>query len=161
MLASSRSRGQTASLPVEERAMSARHTLIPCLRYADAPGAIDFLCRAFGFERQAVHTVPNDPAIVLHAQLVLGGNMVMLGSERLGRRDIYGWRTPGDAGCITTCIYAVVDDPDSHASRAEAEGATLITRPHDNEGYAGRGYDARDLEGNVWSFGNYDPWAQP
>ena len=36
-------------------------------------------------------------------------------------------------------------------------GRELITPPHDNEGYPGRGYDARDLEGNVWNFGSYDP----
>ena len=29
--------------------------LIPCLRYADAPAAIGFLCNAFGFTRHAVY----------------------------------------------------------------------------------------------------------
>lgn len=27
--------------------------IIPCLRYRDAPGMIDWLCKAFGFERHA------------------------------------------------------------------------------------------------------------
>ncbi len=140
--------------------MPVHHALIPCLRYADAPAAIDFLCRAFGFERQAVHVDPDDPTIVHHAQLLLDGNMVMLGSVRPGGAgERYRWKTPAEAGGITMCVCAVIDDPDAHAARAEAAGAELLTRPHDNEGYPGRGYDARDPEGNVWNFGSYDPWA--
>ncbi|TVV70586.1 VOC family protein [Sphingomonas solaris] len=141
--------------------MPVHHALIPCLRYADAPAAIDFLCRAFGFTAQAVHVDPADPAIVHHAQLLLDGNMVMLGSDRPGAvKQRYGWRTPGEAGGITMCVYAVIADPDAHAARAAAAGAEIIMPPHDNEGYPGRGYDARDPEGNVWTFGSYDPWAE-
>jgi len=29
-----------------------------------------------------------------------------------------------------------------------------------NQDYGGRGYTCRDLEGHVWSFGTYDPWAE-
>ena len=29
-------------------------TIIPCLRYRNAPAAIDWLCETFGFERQLV-----------------------------------------------------------------------------------------------------------
>lgn len=140
--------------------MPVHHALIPCLRYADAPAAIDFLCRAFGFTRQAVHADPDDPTIVHHAQLLLDGNMVMLGSDRPGEtRDLYRWKTVAETGGITMCVCAVIDDPDAHAARAEAAGAEILTRPHDNEGYPGRSYDARDPEGNVWNFGSYDPWA--
>ena len=140
--------------------MPVHHALIPCLRYDDAPAAIDFLCRAFGFTVQARHDDPDDPAIVHHAQLMLDSNMVMLGSARPGGAgELYGWKTPREAGGVTMCVCAVIDDPDAHAARAEAEGAEMLTHPHDNEGYPGRGYDARDPEGNVWNFGSYDPWA--
>ena len=30
-------------------------TVIPALQYQDAPAAIDFLCKAFGFEKKAVY----------------------------------------------------------------------------------------------------------
>ena len=140
--------------------MSVRHALIPCLRYADAPAAIDFLCAAFGFEKHAVHADPDDPAIIHHAQLLLDGNMIMLGSDRPGEtKDIYRWKTPAEAGAITMSIYAVAADPDAHHARAAAAGAEIVRAPYDNEGYPGRGYDARDAEGNVWSFGSYDPFA--
>jgi uncharacterized glyoxalase superfamily protein PhnB len=135
--------------------------LIPCLRYRDAPAAIDFLCEAFGFERHAVYTDETDPSIVHHAQLVLGNSMVMLGSAQPGDvQSLYNWKTPAEAGGITMCVCAWVADPDTHCARARAKGAEIIRAPNANDGYPGRGYDARDPEGNVWNFGSYDPWAE-
>lgn len=32
-------------------AKNTRATVIPCLRYRDAPAAIEWLCQAFGFEK--------------------------------------------------------------------------------------------------------------
>lgn len=134
--------------------------LIPCLRYDDAPAAIDFLCDAFGFARHAVYADPDDPSIVHHAQLTLDGGMVMLGSAGPGDvTDLFRWKTAKDAGGITICISAYVADPDAHHATAKAAGAEIVTEPHDNPGYPGRSYDARDPEGNVWNFGSYDPWV--
>lgn len=141
--------------------MPVHHALIPCLRYQDAPAAIDFLCKAFGFERQAVYSDDKDSSIVHHAQLLLHGQMIMLGSDRPGAvKDKYRWKTARELGAVTMCVCAVVDDPDAHCARARAAGAEILTEPKDNEGYPGRGYDARDPEGNVWNFGNYDPFAE-
>ena len=134
--------------------------VIPGLRYADAPAAIDFLCEAFGFERHAVYADPADTTVIHHAQLILGDGMVMLGSVRDGEGEsLYTWSTPRDLGGTTTCIYVMVDDPDAHCLRARNAGAVVVNEPHDNDGYPGRGYEALDPEGNIWSFGSYDPWA--
>ncbi|WDR02151.1 VOC family protein [Devosia algicola] len=138
-----------------------RYEIIPNLRYADAPKAIEFLCDAFGFERHAVYLNEVDPKIVEHAQLVWGDRMVMVASindsefARAARMT-----TPTVAGGPTMGLYLMVEDVDSHAARARAAGATIILGPSD-QGYGGRGYSALDPEGNVWSFGNYDPWAPP
>jgi len=138
-----------------------RSALIPCLRYKNAPAAIDFLCRAFGFKEHAVYRDEADPKIIVHAQLTLDGNMIMLGSDRPGETtDLYRWKTAPDAGCITMCVCAVIDDPDAHAARARAAGARILKGPYDNPGYPGRAYDVADPEGNVWNFGNYDPFAE-
>ncbi len=77
-----------------------RPALIPCLRYKDAPAAIDLLCTAFGFERHAVYFDDAAPDIVHHAQLVLDGNMIMLGSADNGSPSakLYGWKTPQELG---------------------------------------------------------------
>ena len=137
-----------------------QQALIPCLRYADAPAAIDFLCAAFGFERHAVFANAADPHIIDHAQLRLGKSLVMLSSAIPGEAsDRYRWRTPAEAGGITMCVCAVIDDPDAHHARAKAAGAEIVTEPHDNLGYPGRSYNARDPEGNDWDFGTYDPWV--
>ncbi|WP_022682435.1 VOC family protein [Sphingobium bisphenolivorans] len=135
--------------------------VIPCLRYADAPAAISFLYDAFGFELRACYEDEDNPRIVHHAELVRGEGMIMLGSARDGEGEsLYSWTTPRDLGGVTATIYVVVEDADAHCLHARNEGAIVVAEPHDNEGYPGRGYEALDPEGNVWSFGTYDPWAQ-
>jgi len=137
--------------------MSVHPAIIPCLVYADAPRAIDHLCDAFGFSRHAVH-VEGD--IVHHAQLMLEGNIVMLSSARPDSHDRFGMVPIGGLeGRSPLCIYVVLDDPDAHHARAAAAGADIIGAPHDND-YGGRSYEARDSEGIMWSFGNYDPQAE-
>ena len=130
-------------------------TIIPCLRYRDAPAAIDWLCRAFGFERHAVYA---EDDTVHHAQLVFGNGMVMPGSadtaSEWGRRIAQ----PGDIGGLETqspCV--VVADIDAHYARAVAAGAELVQDIADQD-YGGRGYSCRDPEGHLWWFGSHDPW---
>src|SRR5262245_16560106 len=139
-----------------EKAKSTRITVIPTLRYRDAPAAIEWLCRAFGFERHMV--VPEADGSIAHAQLVFGNGMIMLGTAR---DDDYGKlvKTPADVGGVSTGgLYVIVDDVDRHHARAAAAGAKITEPPTDRD-YGGRGYGCRDLEGHVWSFGSYDPWA--
>jgi uncharacterized glyoxalase superfamily protein PhnB len=121
-------------------------TIFPSLSYDDAGRAIDFLVDAFGFERHAVYE--GDNGDIRHAELRLGNGLVMLGSAK---GDIGATRGRGGG------IYIFVDDPDSHAQRARAAGAELIREPNDTD-YGSREYGARDPEGNVWSFGTYQPF---
>jgi uncharacterized glyoxalase superfamily protein PhnB len=139
--------------------MPIRPAIIPCLRYVDAVPAIDFLCRAFGFQRQAVFADAEDPSLVHHAQLVLDGNMIMLSSARDGTGLDYGAKTPAQAGGVTVTIYVVVEAIEAHFARAQEAGAEMISVLKDNDGYPGQGYSVRDPEGNVWSFGSYDPFG--
>ena len=74
-------------------------TVVLTLRYQDAPKAIDWLCRAFGFEKQLV--------------------------------------VPGQAPSPTRSFLDITD-----------------------QDYGGRDDTCRDLEGHVWTFGTYDPWAE-
>ena len=130
-------------------------SVIPSFRYDDAPRMIDFLCDAFGFERNLV--VPDGDGGVAHAQLTLGGGMIMLGSAR---EDDFGDLvvTAKAAGAITSSAYVVVPDVDAHCARARAAGAEIVMAPADQD-YGGRLYAARDPEGQLWNFGSYDPWA--
>jgi uncharacterized glyoxalase superfamily protein PhnB len=133
-------------------------TVIPALRYQDAPKAIDWLCRAFGFERSLV--VPGEEeGTIAHAQLTFGHGMIMLGSagKHGGTYDALV-STPAEAGTSTLGLYVVVDDADAHCERARAAGAEIVMEPSDKD-YGGRDYTCRDLEGHVWSFGTFDPWV--
>jgi uncharacterized glyoxalase superfamily protein PhnB len=53
----------------------------------------------------------------------------------------------------------VLEDVDAHHARAVEKGADVFRHPVDQD-YGSREYAARDLEGNRWSFGAYDPYAQ-
>jgi uncharacterized glyoxalase superfamily protein PhnB len=139
--------------------MAVKPAIIPCLRYRDAPAAIDFLYRAFGFERHAVYADPENPSVIHHAQLVRDGNMIMLSSlsDSPFTKEA-PMTTVAAVGGNTQAPYIVLDDVDAHAERARAGGADIFLEPRD-EDYGGRVYAARDPEGTVWSFGDYDPWA--
>jgi uncharacterized glyoxalase superfamily protein PhnB len=133
----------------------ANTTIIPTLRYRDAPAAIDWLCAAFGFERHLV--VPGTAGQVAHAQLALGNSMIMLGSAEVESQ--YGTlvRQPDQAGGPTQGIYVVVADTDAVYRRARQAGATIVIEIKD-EDYGGRGFTCLDPEGHIWSIGSYDPW---
>src|SRR5439155_644843 len=132
-------------------------TVIPVLRYRDAPAAIDWLCRTFGFERQLV--VPGEEGAVAHAQLRLGTGMIMLGS--VVETEFGRWMQQPDeiGGRETETVYVVVPDADVVYARAKAAGAQILLDIK-NEDYGGRGFTCRDPQGHIWSLGTYDPWAQ-
>ncbi|WP_313055618.1 VOC family protein [Pseudomonas lopnurensis] len=131
-------------------------TLIPCLRYRDVAAAIDWLCRAFGFERQRVYE--DELVGIIHAQLGFGSGMLMVGpvdDSEYGRQ----LRQPDElGGASTQGIYVIVNSADALYTQAKAAGAQVVVELKD-EDYGGRGFSCRDLEGHLWSFGTYDPWA--
>jgi uncharacterized glyoxalase superfamily protein PhnB len=133
-------------------------TVIPALRYRDAPAAIEWLCDAFGFEKHAVY--PGDNGQIAHAELTFGNGMIMLGSAR---DDAYGKLVspPADPNGVTTqSVYLIVTEPDALYKRAADAGATIVREPNTTD-YGSREFSCRDLEGHVWNFGTYDPWARP
>ena len=142
------------------RPKSTTSTVIPGLRYLDAPKAIDWLCRAFGFERHLV--VPGEGGTIAHAQLSFGRGMIMLGTSGSHGGtgfDVYV-KAPGEIGGVgAQSVYVIVDDADAHLARARAAGAEILLEISDKD-YGGRDYTCRDLEGHVWTFGTYDPWAE-
>lgn len=129
--------------------------IIPTMRYHDAPAAIEFLVRAFGFEKHLV--VPDEQGGVAHAELKIGDDMIMLGSAR---DDEFGrlQKPPRDVGGVCTqSAYVVVSDVDAHHARAVAAGAKVVMPP-EHKDYGGSGYACLDPEGHLWNFGSFDPW---
>jgi len=134
-------------------------TVIPCLRYRNAPAAIDWLCKVFGFERQAVYDNPD--GTIAHAQLSLGNGMIMLGSVPAQETEFGKFiKQPDEIGGFETqSPYLIVADADAVHARARAAGAAIVIDIKD-ESYGGRGFSCRDLEGRLWNIGTYDPWKQ-
>jgi uncharacterized glyoxalase superfamily protein PhnB len=136
-------------------------TIIPCLRYRNALEAIDFLCTAFGFEKQVVYVNAEDPKLVDHAQLTYGGGMIMLGSARDDTPFSKHMVQPDEVGGRETqCACVTVADVRAHYEKAKAAGARIVD-DYDEKEYGGAGYSARDPQGHLWYFGSYDPWAPP
>jgi uncharacterized glyoxalase superfamily protein PhnB len=136
---------------------SPRSTVVPAMRYRDAPAAIEWLCRVIGFEKQLV--VPGPDNTIAHAQLVLGGGMLMLGSASNGSEYGNRIRQPDEIGGFETqSAYVVVADADAVHARAKAEGWSIVIDLKD-EDYGGRGFSCLDPEGRLWNVGTYDPWA--
>ena len=61
-----------------------QQTVFPGLQYRDARAAIQWLEEAFGFERHAVHE--GEDGAIVHAELLAGQSILMLGSGAPGRR---------------------------------------------------------------------------
>jgi len=134
-----------------------RSSAIPALRYRDAPAAIEWLCKVLGFTRHVVYEGASGE--INHAELVLGGGMIMLGSmkeDEHGRR----FKSPGElGGAETSSAYIVVPDADAVYARAQGAGATIV-RPLQDMPYGSREFAVMDPEEHTWSVGTYDPWAQ-
>ncbi|HEX7813859.1 VOC family protein [Dyella sp.] len=134
---------------------SSGSTIIPGMRYRDARSMIDWLCKAFGFEKHAVY---EENGHIVHAQLTYGNGMIMLGEIH---DDAFGKRfaQPSDiGGRETQCACVIVADCKAHYERAKAAGAIIIDEYAEKE-YGGAGYGCSDPEGHLWWFGSYDPWA--
>jgi uncharacterized glyoxalase superfamily protein PhnB len=123
------------------------------LAYQDATQAIDWLCRAFGFEVRI--KVMGDDGTVVHSELTFGDGVVMVAGERSGPGMLA--RSPKSlGGACTQALFMYVDDIQAHYERACAAGAKitreLAVSDYGAEYWADRGYAVTDPEGHNWHF---------
>jgi uncharacterized glyoxalase superfamily protein PhnB len=126
--------------------------------YDDPAAAIDWLCRAFGFELRL--KVEGEGGRIEHSELVFAEALVMVGGA--GQKDegreyqqkLLSPRSLGGANTQTACIF--VDDVDAHCARARAAGAEVFREPktddYGDDYWSDRSYGARDPEGHLWWF---------
>jgi PhnB protein len=117
--------------------------IIPYLYYADVPKAVEWLVRAFGFEKIVVQPSGNGRH---HGEVRLGAGVVMMGTAA----DQFGSQSPRQANAHTGGVFVYVDDVDAHCARAKAAGAEIVNDLSDQE--YGRTYWARDSDGHDWFF---------
>ena len=114
--------------------------------YRDPWAALDWLEKAFGFERSMVIT--GQDGRLGHSEMRFGDGYVGVGSE---------WAefiaSPASVGGKNTqSIHVQLQDGiDAHCERARAAGAAIVQEPAD-QFYGARTYRARDPEGHVWTF---------
>ena len=125
--------------------------------YDEAAVAIDWLCRAFGFEVRL--KVEGDGGRIEHSELTFGEGLIMVAqtggrADRPGRLSSASPRSLG--GKITQSVMLFVDDVDAHCATARSAGAEIFEEPavHDYgaDYWADRSYGAVDPEGHRWWF---------
>jgi uncharacterized glyoxalase superfamily protein PhnB len=127
-----------------------RVTMYPIIAYDDAPAAIDWLQRVFAFAPLMVMKGENGE--IQHAELRLGDGVIMPTTRQRTPDPENPWSQPlGTQG-----LYVALDNVDAHYEHAVNAGAEIL-RPLADTTYGSREYSARDLEGNLWSFGTYRP----
>jgi uncharacterized glyoxalase superfamily protein PhnB len=124
--------------------------LSSALFYDDAPKAIEWLGRAFGFETRLV--VEGGPGTVVHSELTYGESVVMVATAAGPLK-----KSPRSAGGANTqSLMLYVDDVDAHCARAREAGARIDTEPetkdYGEEWGTNRSYGALDPEGHYWWF---------
>ena len=128
-------------------------TMYPILGYRDLAAAIDWLCRVFSF--QPLEIMRDEGGAYVHVELRLGAGVIMPTTQSKDPDADNPWNQP----LTTQGLYVALDGVDAHYDRALAEGAEILRSLADTD-YGSREYTARDLEGNLWSFGTYRPGAR-
>ena len=123
--------------------------------YDDPRSAIDWLCRAFGFEVRL--KVEGEGGKIEHSELCFGEALVMVGGTDGSEPWQRSYRSPrAIAGAITHALDFHIDDVDAHCATARAAGAVIVREPRtDDYGeayWADRSYGALDPEGHLWWF---------
>ncbi len=115
------------------------------LVYDDIVAAHDHLVSVFGLGPGPLSY--DDSGRAVHGVVVVGDGLVWLHPSSRH----HGLASPRELGAATCCMAVFVDDVDEHHARAVAAGAEVVSEPRDMD-YGVREYDARDLEGGLWSF---------
>ena len=132
---------------------ASRQTVIPSLRYDDAPAAIAWLHEIFGI---TVHFIaPGEDGRIDHAQLEWRGSLIMLGSVDPESDVWYDLSHRHGSVNLTAESAAQVDEI---YARAQAAGATVM-QPLEDTSYGSHAFTLADPEGNLWYLGTYDALA--
>lgn len=124
--------------------------------YQDPAAAIDWLCKAFGFEVRIKVDAPDGS--VVHSELVFGEGLIMVSAAGKADKPESGYRRSPRSigGANTQSMMLYVDDVESHCRQARDLGARIVSEPATTdygEGYwVDRGYEAEDLDGHHWWF---------
>lgn len=125
------------------------------VHYDDARAAIDWLCRAFGFEVRL--KVEGDEGRIEHSELVFGEGLVMVGQTggiEPWKKSLASPRSLGGKYTQSLCLY--VDDVEAVYARAVKAGAKVVREPttsdYGEDYWSDRSCGLLDPEGHLWWF---------
>ena len=124
------------------------------LWYDDAAAAIDWLCKAFGFEVRL--KVEGEGGRIEHSELTFGEGLIMVGDAVKSEKfpQVRSPRQVGGANTQNVMVY--VDDVEAHCKRAREAGAKIVTEPktddYGEDYWSDRSYECEDVGGHHWWF---------
>jgi uncharacterized glyoxalase superfamily protein PhnB len=121
--------------------------IYPRLAYDDEAAALEYLTRVFQLEEiREARTEVGDNFL---AWLRVGDGVVMIGRANA---DVHRIHSPREVGNTTTQMMVYVHDIDAHYAHAISQDAD-VTMSLNDAFYGERRYEATDLEGHRWHFG--------
>jgi uncharacterized glyoxalase superfamily protein PhnB len=132
--------------------------ITPAVYYEEPQRAIDWLCRAFGFEVRL--KVEGEGGRIEHSELSFGPDgLIMVGTadgrgEKEWQKLYASPRSLGGKGTQGLALF--VDDVEAHCAHARAQGARIFCEPqtsdYGDDYWSDRSYGALDPEGHLWWF---------
>ncbi len=130
----------------------------PAIWYEDPAKAIDWLCKAFGFQVRL--KVEGENGHIEHSELEYGDGLIMVGGQAgysAAKENAESRRSPkAIGGGNTMSLMVYVDDVEAHCARSRAAGARILREPktedYGDDYWSDRIYEAEDLEGHRWWF---------
>ena len=124
------------------------HTLTPHLIVPDGALAIEFYKKAFGAQEQGRLLSPNGQS-VMHAQLKIGGSILMLGGEFPPNS-----LAPKNRGGTGVVLHLYTEDADTAFDRAVKAGCT-VTMPMADTFWGDHYGQVEDPYGHKWSIATH------
>lgn len=122
--------------------------------YEDAVRAIDWLCRAFGFQVRL--KIEGEGGRIEHSELTYGESVVMVGQVGMANKPSFRQSPRSLSGANTQNLMFYVDDVEAHFAQARAAGAKIVSEPkttdYGEDYWTDRGYECEDFEGHHWWF---------
>ncbi len=124
------------------------HTITPYMTVRDAARAIEFYKQAFGAVERGVMKAPDGK--IMHAELLIGDSIIMLGDEF----PQFGTLSPQSTGGAGMGLHIYIEDVDSAFDRAVKAGAT-VEMPVADMFWGDRYGKLADPFGHKWSIGTH------
>jgi PhnB protein len=135
-------RRRVQAVPAQYGAVTPSLVVSPCSE------ALEFYQRAFGAKLKG--SIPGPNGLLMHAEISIGGAMIMLADEMPPMNGQSPRKSPKNAGSTTGGIVLYVKDADAVFARAIAAGAKA-TMPLEDQFWGDRFGQLEDPFGHIWA----------